>query len=195
MKWFSRLPQQQTDLSAIQRINEECSKEGNSDSGYCSFRSYESTSAFSFSIERQVIKSLLTLMMLTSYDKFDFYHYKAIQKGDASVLVVGARCQGVFADVRLQSTEIQSPNFPEPSMVYPIKTDTKVRVAEQIVQNRSILRKSPQTPKSGALYRRPKASLRCQTDLRSDLSSKSRLFAVCFCPRKSSCDQKGVVLA
>jgi hypothetical protein len=38
-------------------------------------------------------------MMLTSYEKFDFYHYKTVKSGEASVLVVGARGQGVFVEV------------------------------------------------------------------------------------------------
>jgi hypothetical protein len=82
MKWFCRLPREQADLLAIQRINEECSHDDGP-----------------ISIEREVIKTLLGLMAITSYDKFDFYHYKAIQTENASVLVVGARGQGIFADV------------------------------------------------------------------------------------------------
>lgn len=54
---------------------------------------------FSFSLEREVLKSLLALMMLTSYDKFDFYHYKTVRTEEASMLVVGARGQGIFVEV------------------------------------------------------------------------------------------------
>jgi hypothetical protein len=47
-------------------------------------------------------------MVLTSYEKFDFYHYKTIKVDDASVLVVGARGQGVFVEVTILSPGFNS---------------------------------------------------------------------------------------
>lgn len=54
---------------------------------------------FSFSMEREVLKTLLILLMLTSYDRFDFYHFKPVQIEETVVLVVGARGQAILADV------------------------------------------------------------------------------------------------
>jgi hypothetical protein len=82
MKWLCRLPRSQQDLIAFQRITEECNAEESN----------------SFSIEREIVKTLLIFLSLTSYERFDYYHYKAVHQEEAVVIVVGARGQGVFAE-------------------------------------------------------------------------------------------------
>lgn len=62
--------------------------------------------------------------MLTSYEKFSFYHYKSIQNGDSNVLVVGVRGQGIFAEVKFFC--FISICFLESSMVLTVKANTKM---------------------------------------------------------------------
>ncbi|KAI6226481.1 Ankyrin repeat and fibronectin type-III domain-containing protein 1 isoform X4 [Aphelenchoides fujianensis] len=76
MKWICRLPRAYRDLVAFQRMNEECTLNEPNEGGY--------------SIEREIVRNLLSVLSLTCYPKVDFFHFRPLVHDDATVIVAGA---------------------------------------------------------------------------------------------------------
>ncbi|KAI6202168.1 hypothetical protein M3Y96_00919800 [Aphelenchoides besseyi] len=75
-KWLFRLPRSYCDLIIFQRMSEECTTDETSDN--------------EISTERQILRTLILLLSLTCYKKFDYYHFAPVHFDEAAVIVVGA---------------------------------------------------------------------------------------------------------
>ncbi|KAI6189081.1 Ras-associating domain-containing protein [Aphelenchoides besseyi] len=83
-KWLFRLPRSYCDLIIFQRMSEECTTDETSDN--------------EISTERQILRTLILLLSLTCYKKFDYYHFAPVHFDEAAVIVVGASGPSEFVE-------------------------------------------------------------------------------------------------